>query len=662
MTTWNDTFSGRSQYQLRLVATEGTVDTDNNRSQVNWTLSIVETTEWGSWSNNELTWSLNIGGQTASGSTTYNFNNYDSLTLRSGSYWIAHNADGTKSISVSASAGGGTTIGSASLSGTLGLTTIARASQPTVSGATDAGSSMTISTNRASSSFTHTLTYLFGTASGTIATGVGASYAWTIPLTLLSQIPNATSGIGTITCKTYNGSTLIGTKSVGFTVKAGSAIVPTFTSVTCTEFVTSVSTNVGAFVQGVSKFTCAITGAAGVYGSTIQSYKIEVLSGSTVLQTINSASGTTPNPISASGTITIKGTITDSRGRTATSSGTVTVMPYAPPVLVSTSAQRALNTGVVDTNNGTYIRANINATVSSLINGTQKNKIQYKVSVRPNGTSTWTVVSPLQSPTGITFNSYYLASQSGGFALTDSFDVLIAVNDLFSTSQVMYTVPTASIFMHWGNPKAGEGVGIGKYWESGGLDVATSLRLGSITDASLTSTDHALQIGPTSGANLIADNNELMARNNGAYTGIMLNRDGGDVLLGASSSNVQIDGSLVLAKSNAALWTGVYYMSDTQSITLSAAISAQTNGILLVWSGYASGAAQNYNWHYTFVPKWHVANASGAGMIDTWSNGAGAGAALMNKYVYISDTTITGYAGNDDSPNNASVLRAVLGV
>ena len=99
------------------------------------------------------------------------------------------------------------------------LTTIARASVPT---ATDGyiGSSITISTNKKSPNFTHTLSYSFGSLSEQIATGVVDSYGWTIPTSFYSQIPNASEGTCTITCTTYQGSTQIGTpKTTTFKAK-----------------------------------------------------------------------------------------------------------------------------------------------------------------------------------------------------------------------------------------------------------------------------------------------------------------------------------------------------------------------------------------------------------------------------------------------------------
>lgn len=74
------------------------------------------------------------------------------------------------------------------------------------------GQEITIYTNRANANLTHDITYSFGSKTGTIGTKAGASCAWTAP-DLAEYCNNATSGSLTITCKTYNGTALIGTTS-----------------------------------------------------------------------------------------------------------------------------------------------------------------------------------------------------------------------------------------------------------------------------------------------------------------------------------------------------------------------------------------------------------------------------------------------------------------
>ena len=64
------------------------------------------------------------------------------------------------------------------------------------------------------------------------------------------------------------------------------------------------------------------------------------------------------------------------------------------------------------------------------------------------------------------------------------------------------------------------------------------IRLTTTTDASLSSTGHAFQIGASSGTNLVLDNNEIMVRNNGATSSLFINNDGGDVGIGGSSGDL----------------------------------------------------------------------------------------------------------------------------
>lgn len=145
---------------------------------------------------------------------------------------VTHNADGTLSCPIVASFThyGSDSLDSGTLSGNAVLDTIPRASVPTVSASSvQMGSAVTITTNRKASSFTHTLTYSFGGSTGTIATGVGASYAWTVP-DLASKISGSTSGTCTITCQTYSGTTLIGSKTLTITLTVQAKTTPTVSS------------------------------------------------------------------------------------------------------------------------------------------------------------------------------------------------------------------------------------------------------------------------------------------------------------------------------------------------------------------------------------------------------------------------------------------------
>ena len=92
--------------------------------------------------------------------------------------------------------------------------------------------------------------------------------------------------------------------------------------------------------RGYSGVNLSITGAAGVYGSTIKSYKITGAG-----FTENSASLEIPK-INLSGVLTFVASVTDSRGRMVSEEIDVTVMPYSPPVLADPIVYRSNLAGI----------------------------------------------------------------------------------------------------------------------------------------------------------------------------------------------------------------------------------------------------------------------------------------------------------------------------
>ena len=118
------------------------------------------------------------------------------------------------------------------------------------------------------------------------------------------------------------------------------------------------------------------------------------------------------------------------------------------------------------------------------------------------------------------------------------------------------------------------------------------------------------------------------------------------------------------------LWDeGVYYMTATQTANLSEAVSKQKNGIILVFSEYANGAASDTAFHCFFVPKTQVAAHPGKDYVFTLATSKFA--YMATKCVYIHDTKIVGHADNNQTgsgtsgitfTNNRFVLRYVFGI
>ena len=368
---------------------------------------------------------------------------------------IAGNADGTKSVSIAANFscytadGRGGSGWSVSGSQTVTLHTIPRTSSISMP-ATTMGSAGTISISRASSSFTHTLTYSFGSATGTIATKTtSTSVSWTPPTSLATQIPNSTSGTCTLTCYTYNGNTLVGTSTATVALSVPASIKPTITGITATRVDGTVPSSWGIYVQTKSKVTLAITGAAGAGGSTISSYSI---TGGGLSYTQASV---TTGFLNTSGSITFTGKVCDSRGRWSDEATvTITVVAYSAPRFNSYSTQRCTSAGA-SSSNGTYAKSTISFSYWSC---SGKNTITTAVAYKKSSESSYTNA-------GVTFTSGTQFIFGGGNLSVDySYDIRFTLTDAFGTVTVVDSLSTASVLMDF--KAGGTGLAVGKVSET----------------------------------------------------------------------------------------------------------------------------------------------------------------------------------------------------
>lgn len=373
----------------------------------------------------------------------------NNTTVASGTATIAHNSDGTKSFSLNCEAGIYTYAVSATASGTHTLTTIPRASTISATNA-NMGSASTITITRASSSFTHTLTYSFGNATGTIATKTtSTSVSWTPTLTLANQIPNAVSGKCTITCKTYSGTTEVGSKTCTMTLTVPSSVKPTITSLTAARVDGTVPTSWEIYVQSKSKATLTINGAAGAYGSTISSYSI---TGGGYSST---ASSFTTGFLNTSGTITFTASVTDSRGRvSANATVTISVVAYSAPSFSKYISQRCNSAGTAS-DSGTYVKSTVNFSYASC---NSKNTITTATYYRKTTETSWTNASKaFTSGTAFTFGGGNISAES-------SYEVKFKLTDAFTSIEVTDTLSTASVVMDF--KSGGLGVAVGKVAET----------------------------------------------------------------------------------------------------------------------------------------------------------------------------------------------------
>lgn len=375
-----------------------------------------------------------------------------------------HNADGTKVASVQGALTMphiGWSLGVDS--GLFSLPTIPRATTPNWSGNFVAGQAKTINLPRASSNFLHDVQYYFGTTKSWFATNAGVTTTFTPPLALLNQIPNTTTGTGSFTTNTKSGGTVIGTKVNNFTLTAGPEIVPTVSQVLWDDDNTTVKNNIGAFVQGVSLIKGSVT-AAGIYSSTIRSKNL-VVAGTSVSEGV-------PIQPQVSGTVVASGRATDSRGRVGSKSANFNVLPYEPPNVGSGGwgVFRADAAGD-PSDQGTYLHMQLDALAYSLKPDgvTEKNQLTIKVFTKPTNSTIWTPRDTITSAGVITYDDSININGGAGYPVSSSFDVKIELSDKTgiapTTLQTRIATATVTLDMN------GIRVGIGKFWEQGGLDV-----------------------------------------------------------------------------------------------------------------------------------------------------------------------------------------------
>ncbi|MDW8650049.1 DUF859 family phage minor structural protein [Streptococcus suis] len=397
--------------------------------------------------------------------------------LGSVQFRVGHNADGTKSAGIGLNSNmsnisyGTLNFGNASGNWVHGLTTIPRSSSVSVSPGV-IGSALTININRQSSSFKHIVRYAWGNKSGTIATNVDTSTTWTIPLDFANDIPNSTSGTGTIYVDTYSGSTKTGTQQVAFIANVPASMKPTFSGVTLTDTNGAARSLLSGnnFLQIISNIQVNFNGASGSYSSTITGYKAEIVNRNLV----TNSNGGTLGIMNFSGSATIRASVVDSRGRWSdTRDVTINVIEYFAPVL-SFTAQRTRQTPNI-------IQIVRNAKIASItLSGSQKNIMTLSFKVAPLGSTSYTADNGSASGSWTTQHtlSNSAANMAGNYPANKSFTIIGTLSDKFTSVEFSATVATESVVMSY--DKDGR-VGVGKIAENGpagSLDVAGNIYAG----------------------------------------------------------------------------------------------------------------------------------------------------------------------------------------
>lgn len=450
-------------YRIRLWVDQVSQDKVANTSQVRFQLALLNTTT--TFAQYQCNAYIEFEGQRLNWSGSPSMLGwYQTIPLIDQTVTINHDSDGKKTFSVSAqfNGSGGWSPRTLTISGiSFTLTDIPRLSSVSVDAGT-IGSSVTININRQSSSFKHTVRYAWANKSGTIASNVDTSTAWTIPLDFANDFPNSETGTGTIYVDTYSEGTMIGTQSATLIASVPASMKPTFEGVSLSDSNTAaqkVLQNANTFIQIMSNIKVSFNGASGSYGSNITGYRAEIVGKN---QTTN-VNGGTLGIMNYNGTITVRASVSDSRGRWSDPRDvSVTVLEYFAPSLSFSVVRTGSTSSTLE-----IIR---NARIAPLIvNGIQKNTMKLTFKVSPYGKDAYTTDTGPASGEWLSISSLVNspANLAGEYAANKSWQVLAILEDKFTSTSFKAQVPVESVVLSYDR----DGLGIGKIREYGALDV-----------------------------------------------------------------------------------------------------------------------------------------------------------------------------------------------
>ena len=367
-------------------------DVANNRTTIKWTLKGAGGSSYSWYMSGNFKVKIN-GNQVYYSSTRIKL--YNGTTVATGTYTINHNADGTAKFSASAEAGIYTVAVNCSGSKSWTLDTIPRASQPSINSYPNnspnfnIGDKIVIHMNRASTVFTHSVYIRIGSEDRLIASGVADNYTFdtsTIADELYALIPNANVYSNVVTVQTYNGSTLIGSKTCAYNAHVVNAN-PTFNNayLDSNAATVAITGNNQKIVRNQSTLRVNVTDAVALKSATLASASVTVL-GRTVSASISGSTATlNVGTLDTSQDVTASVTVTDSRGNSTTKELNISVLNWELPTAIITLQRH--NNFYSDTD------IKVDANYSSV---DDKNTIDIKVRQRKEDETTWSGWTALQ--------------------------------------------------------------------------------------------------------------------------------------------------------------------------------------------------------------------------------------------------------------------------
>ena len=327
------------------------------------------------------------------------------------------------------------------------------------------GDSVNFSISKKVASAKHTLRYSWYGLEGKLADNIDTSYRWTIPDSFANDIPNNSSGWGTIFLDTYVDGKLINTQSKTFTAGLSlNRVKPTFSRIAladATELTRNITQSDRHFVSVLSKIYARFENVQAKYGASITGYFMEIVGNN---NTISAPSGTFREiSVNKDTQFTLRGYVEDSRGiRSDPYETTITVLNYFSPTLKF----EVVRSGAT---NSTLTIKRFAKVAPLMVNGVQKNPMKLTFTTRKVDSDTETIDSGGAGGNWSQISEFNASNANLGnsYPADTSYIVVGKLEDKFTSVSFQVTVPSDRIVMSYDK----EGIGINKYRERGALDV-----------------------------------------------------------------------------------------------------------------------------------------------------------------------------------------------
>ena len=398
---------------------------------------------------------ISVGGSKTNYSTSISYGGSSTTTtvLATKTVTVSHNSNGTATCNLSGAfvmngTYRGYSVGTMTVSSTITLPTIPRASGLTVPTSVNTGSTLSGTVSPSSTAFNHKVILKTGsTVRNTISLAAGTTTFSDV--VEHSWFPSSTSGTVAVVLETYSGTTLIATVTKNVTANVPTSIVPSISAFTAASSVTS-GTFANLYVQGKTTAKLTATATAGT-GSSISSY---TYSGSGINTTVTTNTATT-STLQTSGTQTYTVTVKDARGRSASKTVSITVYAYSAPTIGPVSVQRCDANGNL-TDSGTYAKYTVNSSYSTV---NAKNTRTVTVAYSSNNGSSYSAETTLQAVTD-TASTKTGVYGGGAFAISSAYVIRFTIKDAYGATKTI-TAPLQSAARPINIRSNGKGVSIG---------------------------------------------------------------------------------------------------------------------------------------------------------------------------------------------------------